>query len=78
MKKINLFELSITALIYRFYLMMAVVIALVALQFYTLATVLGFTIAVSCILGIGFENTSAKTVRSINVAREVELLNEAA
>lgn len=55
MKKIKVFQLNIAQLVIRFYLMMAVVIGLGMLHQFKLAAIFGFAVAISAILGAGFE-----------------------
>ena len=60
MRKIKLFGLSIEGVALRFYAMMTAIIALGFLNQFTLATILGFTLAASFILGISYTKPASK------------------
>lgn len=55
MKKVKYVDLSVEGIVERFYLMMIGAIILGFLNHFILATIWGFALTVSCILGIGFK-----------------------
>lgn len=77
MKKIQLFDLTVAGFVKRFYLMMAVVAISGVLGQFALATVLGFTVAVSFILGVSFHSGVPKAMikeeaRPVPLERKIE------
>lgn len=63
MKKLKAFELTLPQAVLRFYVMMGLVLATgFGISVY-LAAILGFTLAISAILGVGFTNNQPKKVK---------------
>lgn len=62
MRQLQLFNLSVKGVVLRFYLMMAVVAIAGFFSQFTLAAILGFTLAVSSILGVGVKKPQRKAV----------------
>ena len=62
MRKMRLFDLSIAGVVERFYLMMAIVVLFGFLGKFTLATIFGFAIATSFILGVSHRKATKKAI----------------
>jgi hypothetical protein len=58
MKRIQLFNLKVANFVKRFYLMMALVIISGAFGQFILAGILGFSVAISAVLGMSFQGVS--------------------
>ena len=66
MRKIRLFDLSVLEVVERYYLMVGAVVGSALFGQFTLATVFGFSIAVSAILGVSYRR-NRKNIASIKV-----------
>ncbi|GJM36403.1 MAG: hypothetical protein DHS20C18_54040 [Saprospiraceae bacterium] len=69
MLQFKIFKLNISGVVMRFYLMMAVTLILGLLNQWALAAILGFTIAISFILG-----TKADYTKKATVGKKVQLI----
>jgi len=65
MFRIKVFDLKISSTIFRFYLMVAVVAFFVFIHQIALATILGFTIGLSSILGVSFKWAKKEEVEKV-------------
>ena len=78
MKKMNVFQLNLAQLIWRFYLMMAIVIGFGMIHQFNLAAVFGFAIAISAILGVGIERSAERVAQQKPLNNRVKQRKEAA
>lgn len=72
MRQLQLFNLSVAGVVKRFYLMMAVVTIAGFLGQFTIASILGFLVAVSFILGVSITPPEAKEARRAELKPEKE------
>ena len=76
MLQFKAFDLSITGVAYRFYLMIAVAGIFGLLNLWALATVLAFIVAVSFIVGVSVTKVKPTKVSSIRTKDKVNLMDK--
>ena len=60
--RLRVFDLKVSNFVFRFYLMIAIVALCVFLNQIVLASILGFTIAITTVLGVSFTWTKTDTI----------------